>query len=247
MVGTKAKQKNAGFTIVELIVVIAVIAVLVSIVILSYNGWRTSVATNSLKSDLGHAASAMESARSFDNGYPTSIPTTFSASANNTIALKTNDPKSFCIDGTTSTSASIKYYIDTTIQSKGPASGTCATRTSLPVPAQIASLTTPTARADEIDTAWTLASPNYATQYTVQCAQDQAFITNVISQTVTNGTDTATTISGATPLSTYYCRIRAENTNGQSAWSAASKIDTPTYTCADSGLYGTYPDCYDIN
>lgn len=227
MVGSKKKQHKSGFTIVELIVVIAAIAILVGIVLVSYNGWRASVATSSLKSDLGHAASAMESARSFENGYPASIPTTFSASANNTITLKASDAKTYCIDGVTSVSSTIKYYIDSTTQSKGASQGTCATRTNLPAPSQIATVNIPATRASAIDTSWSLASPNYATQYTVQCAQDQAFITGLISQSVTSGTSTSTTLNGATASSTYYCRIRAENTNGQSAWSTVSKTDTP--------------------
>ena len=72
---------RSAFTIVELIVVISVIAILAAIVLVSYGAWRTSTATSSLKSDLGHVASAMESSRTFSGTYPLVIPSTFTASA----------------------------------------------------------------------------------------------------------------------------------------------------------------------
>ncbi|HEY8885992.1 MAG TPA: tail fiber protein [Candidatus Microsaccharimonas sp.] len=237
---------RSAFTIVELIVVIAVIGILAGIVLVSYGAWRTSVATSSLKSDLVHAATAMESSRTFNNAYPITLPTTFTASSGNTIVLTLPDTKSFCIDGTTTQSASIKYYVDNLTQTNGATSGTCATRTSLPIPGVVANIAFTTG-STSIVVNWTLASPNYASQYLVQCAFDPGFITGLIQQTALGGTTITSTLNGANATTTYYCRVRAVNTNGQSDWSNTGSGDTQQHTCSDTQQYGTYPDCYDYD
>lgn len=243
----KSKNKyRSGFTIVELIVVIVVIAVLAAIVLISYGAWRSSIATSSVTSDLTHAASTMESSRGFNNGYPVTIPATFTASANNTIVLTVADTKSYCIDGTTSVSASIQYYIDNLTQNNGPSKGTCATRTNLPVPGQVTNVAFTTGSSD-VDVSWVNTSPNYAQKYTVQCAQDPAFITGLISQNVDGTDNTSAGVAGASATTTYYCRVRGENNNGQGPWSNVSSGDTQAQGCADSDQYGTYPDCYDFD
>jgi prepilin-type N-terminal cleavage/methylation domain-containing protein len=241
----KNKSRSA-FTIVELIVVIAVIGILAGIVLISYGAWRTSVATSSLKSDLEHAASTMESSRTFNNAYPVTIPTTFVPSSGNTVTLTLPDTKSFCIDGTTTQSASIQFYIDDLTQANGATSGTCASRTSVPVPGVVANVLFTTGSTN-IVVNWTLASPNYATQYLVQCALDPGFITGLIQQTALGSTTITSTLSGANAVTTYYCRVRATNANGQSNWSNTSTGDTQVHTCADSQQYGPYPNCYDYD
>ena len=70
------KQRN-GFTIVEILVVIVVISILATISIVSYGAWKKSTAVAQVKSDLNGVASATESARTFGNGYPLTLPTTF--------------------------------------------------------------------------------------------------------------------------------------------------------------------------
>jgi len=239
---------RSAFTIVELLVVIAVIAILVGIVLLSFGAWRNSTAINSLKSDLSNAASAMESTRNFNtpSAYGSTIPTTFTASEKNTIVLTYQDTKSFCIDGTTSVSTAIKYYIDNLTQKTGATSGTCATRTvaSMPIPVSNIQFT---AGSMQINVSWTLASPNYATQYLVQCAVDPAYITGMIQTTVSGATTNTAVLTGANASTTYYCHVKAVNGNGQSAWSDSSGGDTQEHGCGDTNQYGTFPDCYDYD
>ncbi|MDB5160348.1 MAG: hypothetical protein JWO99_611 [Candidatus Saccharibacteria bacterium] len=242
----KAKFRSA-FTIVELIVVISVIAILAGIILVSYGAWRTSTATSSLKSDLEHAASQTESYRTFNSTYP--VPFTlinFTPSANNTITPTYLDSKSFCLDGTTTISSSVKYYIDNLTQANGATSGTCAARASLPIPGVVANVAFTTG-STQISVSWSLAVPNYATQYLAQCALDPAFITGLLQATVTGAATTSASLSGANPVTTYYCRVRALNTNGQSDWSGGGSGNTQQRTCADSQQYGTYPDCYDYD
>jgi len=93
-----------GFTIVELIVVISIIGILAAIVIVSYNGWNQKTTTAQLKSDLNGAAAAMENARTFENKYPDTVPSTFAPSSG--VDIKgggLNNGKDYSIDATNGT------------------------------------------------------------------------------------------------------------------------------------------------
>ncbi len=112
-----------GFTIVELSVVIAIIGILVAISIVGYGAWRERTAKTEVQSDLKQAASAMENARNFDNGYPATLPNSFTASQNVTVTLA-GDANSFCIDGVSKVVPTIAYFINST-DHKDPVQGTC--------------------------------------------------------------------------------------------------------------------------
>lgn len=62
--------KNKGFTVVELIVVIVVIAILATVTVLIYDGAQKQAAEASIKSDLQNASAQLESDRRSANGYP---------------------------------------------------------------------------------------------------------------------------------------------------------------------------------
>lgn len=62
-----------GFTIVELMMVMAVLAILATIVMVGYNGWQRRIAENAAKSDLTQAANLLKNARNFKGVYPTSL------------------------------------------------------------------------------------------------------------------------------------------------------------------------------
>lgn len=67
------KLRSDGFTIIELIVVVSVIAVLATIVIVAYNGVTNNAKTTSLKSDLTAAAAKMKAYRANYGSYPTAL------------------------------------------------------------------------------------------------------------------------------------------------------------------------------
>jgi prepilin-type N-terminal cleavage/methylation domain-containing protein len=115
-----------GFTIVELLVVIAVIGILVTITIVSYGAWKKETTTNQVKSDLNAVISAMESSRTFNNQYPVTVPSTVVASPGVSFSGGSSDGLTYCVAATTSADSSIQYYIDSTTSGTGPQVGTCA-------------------------------------------------------------------------------------------------------------------------
>ena len=69
------KQKAHGFTIVELLIVIVVVAILASITIVAYNGVQKRAYVSALQSDFSNAAKKAElyKATSSGGGYPTGL------------------------------------------------------------------------------------------------------------------------------------------------------------------------------
>ena len=93
-----------GFTIVELIVVILVIGILAAISIVSYSSWKQKTTIAQLKSDLNGAVSALENSRTFNNTYPSTVPSTFVPSSGVTISGGSiNAGKDYCVSSTNGT------------------------------------------------------------------------------------------------------------------------------------------------
>jgi prepilin-type N-terminal cleavage/methylation domain-containing protein len=240
-------SSRRGFTIVELLVVIAVIGILATIAIVSYGAWKKSAATAQVKNDLNGVAAAMESARTFANAYPATIPTTFTASQGVVLAGGSTDGGlTYCVDGSTSQDSSVLYYLASETKDQGPLSGTCATRSTIPAPGVPSNLAVTSATGTAVSLSWAIAA-NAAT-YTAQCASDAGFIIGVQSTTVTAPTTTAT-VSGLAPSTTYYCHVNAVNFNSTSAWS--TRVTSTTSLVCPSGFivvpgsttYGTSDFC----
>ncbi|HET8883924.1 MAG TPA: type II secretion system protein [Candidatus Saccharimonadales bacterium] len=114
---------KTGFTIVELVVVIAVIGILATIVIASYGAWREKVATSLVKNDLHAAAAAMQGARNFNDTYPLSIPSTFEATENVQVTYMSGNAYGYCVQATSTEESSVQFYIEET--NTEPQPGTC--------------------------------------------------------------------------------------------------------------------------
>ncbi len=229
-------DKTSAFTLVELIVAIAVIGILAGIVIVSYNGWRKSTITTQVKSDLNGAASAMESARTFNNAYLASITssTTFKPSQGVILSGGSSDGgKTYCIDASSTQDATIHYYIDSISGDAGAQAGTCATR-SIPV------LTATPASISSINLSWT-AVPG-ATSYTLQIASSSTFAD---ASTIATQSGLTFSSTGLLASTTYYYRVGVTTSTGlwsatQSATTTIAAPITPTVIANTSGSTTTW-------
>ena len=105
-----------GFTLVELLVVLAVMAILAGVTILGYGAWRDSNAAKVVKSDLNNVKTAMVSARNFGTGYPTA-PTfsgpgaIFKPSNDVKLTYVTGSATAFCIKANSIAIPNVIYHI----------------------------------------------------------------------------------------------------------------------------------------
>ncbi|MDN5275611.1 MAG: prepilin-type N-terminal cleavage/methylation protein [Candidatus Saccharibacteria bacterium] len=120
------QQKQTGFTIVELLIVIVVIGILAAITIVAYNGIQNRAKASSAQSAAGQAVKKIL-AYSIDNSdnYPATLAAAGVADANNTTyqysVNNTASPKTYCV---TATTADASYYMNNTTQAS-PAAGAC--------------------------------------------------------------------------------------------------------------------------
>jgi prepilin-type N-terminal cleavage/methylation domain-containing protein len=225
-------RRQSGFTIVELIVVIPVIAILAAIIIVSYGAWQRSIQATAVKSDLNTVAALMETERnaSGSTGYPTAAPD-FTPSENVLIdfsPLQQSDE--YCIDGESSLDSSIQYYIYSRTKEQGPLEGTCATRPDLTPPDAPGSVGVSSNDSVTATVSWMSVAD--ATSYTAQCATDSAFIYNPRQITVAAGSGVIDgVVTGLTASGSPFCRVKAINSKGSSAWSL-----TATNTGINDGL-----------
>lgn len=77
-----AKQKQAGFTIVELLIVIVVIAILAAITIVGYNGIQTRAQQSKIDADIAVLMKAVQAARSAESKTLTQITGSTATGAN---------------------------------------------------------------------------------------------------------------------------------------------------------------------
>ena len=66
----RAHTKTRGFTIVELAVVIAVIALLATVSVVGYSAWQRDIAKDVLKSDLTAATAQLKNDLNWNDAYP---------------------------------------------------------------------------------------------------------------------------------------------------------------------------------
>lgn len=117
---TTHTEVHQGFTIVELLIVIVVIAILAAITIVSYNGITQRAIDSSLQSDLRNAQNTVFVAE-LDGAIPTDS-SSFKASNGATFQYSydtSENPSYFCITATIKTRS---FYIDRTIP---PTLGSC--------------------------------------------------------------------------------------------------------------------------
>ncbi len=116
---TRKPRQLIGFTIVELVIIIAVLGILAAIGYVAIGDWRTRTAVNEVQNDLKAALAEVENARNFGNAYPDSLEDVHhEASPNVTVWYGLRGDGSFCMDGVSNAVPSVKWYIDSSQNSK---------------------------------------------------------------------------------------------------------------------------------
>ena len=127
-VGMWAKHKQTGFTIVELLIVIVVIAILAAITIVAFNGIQNRANDSAVKSDLANIVKQLEAAKAVSTS--TTYPTTtelanstklsaskgaYDTSRNNFYYCRTADNLSYAV-GVVSKSGSQFFLVNGTVK-----------------------------------------------------------------------------------------------------------------------------------
>ena len=122
-------KKQSGFTIVELLIVVVVIAILAAITIVSFNGIQQRAIATSMTSDLSSASTQLKMFQAENSAYPTSIDCTIANSNSNKCLKSSNEtayqyvssasPQLFCL---AATSGDYRYNIN---QDSAPLAGPC--------------------------------------------------------------------------------------------------------------------------
>lgn len=124
---TDKQASTRGFTIVELLIVIVVIAILAAITIVAYNGIRQRAVASALQADLSSASKALKLDLVRLGGYPSAITPGGGANNGAGISFSGGAVSNYYVDGDTYClelkKNSVSYYIT---ESAGPVVGTCA-------------------------------------------------------------------------------------------------------------------------
>lgn len=108
----KQTPTTSGFTIVELLIVVVVIAILAAITIVAYNGISQRATASGLQTELSSAAKSVENYKTLNGQYPTDLAAAgVSAKAGVTVAYEYSGSTSYCFSYEQSGQA---YYISNT-------------------------------------------------------------------------------------------------------------------------------------
>lgn len=214
-----SKVRDYGFTIVEVLVVIAILGILAGLSVFGFNGWQNRLAQSEAKSDLAMLATAMQNAKNFGSGYPTSIPSTFEGSENLTIEYIGGNSTSYCIEARSKKVSSVVFNIRA---GSAAVSGSCDSAYALNTP----SPTLSSASQTSITISWA-AIPG-ASSYRVQYGPSTP-------STVAGCTTSPCTIGGLTASTQYKVTVTAVSAYNSKTSSVLNASTTASALRCNSG------------
>ncbi len=201
--------RQQGFTIVELLIVIVVIAVLAAITIVAFNGVQNRATASLIQSEVSQNVKALQSYYITNSDvYPADAATgNLKSSADSTLTYEPAvDFKSYCIQIVNKGQVYKATNTDT-----APVIGMCSS--TVPTYASITSTT--------FTLNW--AAVTGATSYDAQCARDSNYTVGVVTNTVATNTANFT---GLTAGTAYYCQTQATIGSVAGPWSATATSAT---------------------
>jgi prepilin-type N-terminal cleavage/methylation domain-containing protein len=100
-----------GYTVIEIMIVIFIIAMLVTLVVVGIGGWRQHEAEGVVQHDLNNVRIAMENARNFNNTYPGSLPSSFTESNDVDVTLKSSTGTDYCVEAKSLSVITVVYSV----------------------------------------------------------------------------------------------------------------------------------------
>lgn len=208
--------KRSGFTVIELIIVIVIIAILATVTIIAYNGIQAGVRDKSVLSDIDNVDTAETRyavknslpGKAWFSGYGVDSDLQVSPSPGNIIDVSI-DGNNYCIRAFNPTSATYKTYA--TAAKKGSSGDSCTTIVGSPIAANGGILTPPgnvgvsLQSLTQINVVWDAVTA--ADTYRLQYSLDSTFATGVT--TIDGIIPTNKTVTGLTSGLTYYFRVYA--------------------------------------
>lgn len=124
-------KTKSGFTLVELLIVIVVIAILVAVTVVAYNGIQARAQDAAVYSDMRQFATAVENYRTINGSYPATLSNMeeLHIQATTSAYSKDYDNFAYCVRGIGTTneqfavgglSRSLKPYYDYSVQGLSP-------------------------------------------------------------------------------------------------------------------------------
>lgn len=205
---------SKGFTIVELLIVVVVIAILAAITIVSYNGITARSVNAGLKTELSTASKKIQQYQIENSQYPDNTWVTNNITLGNGAVLSySSTATTYCLQGVVNSTG---MSINETLGS--PEETLCATP-SAP--------TFGTQAATQVVVNW-VAVPD-ATGYNVRCSRSTTYAGGQgnVSATVTAPTVTRT-FTGLNSGTTYYCNVQAVIGASTGSWSPNGSQTTST-------------------
>ncbi len=216
-----------GFTVVELLIVIAVLGILTTIGTVGYRGVQSRASDTELKSDAQNINEQIEVAFIKSNAYPANLGAlgTISKSPSTTLAYVTTG-QSYCLT-VTSTKSGSKIY---SVVSEGKVTeGDCSAAGYVGPPSQ-PSATIANVTASSFIVNW--AAANGATGYTVRYGTTSSPAPAI---QATSCSSFSCTVSGLSNNTTYYVTVSANNSVGSTVSSQRSARTGGTYVGSAPG------------